>query len=141
MDTPDFVVTPSGNRMKYLLLTLAPPLVAMYLLRYLIDGGVIPNDNGRASLLLFIPLACIWILMDRLIYRKNHTVSVYAQYMVETNRKHKQRKIEFSQVHSLKKNLLGEIIVKDAAGNTLLCLEENMENRERLVSRLRSLVE
>ena len=113
----------------------------MYLLRYLIDCGVIPNPNGMASLLLLIPLAFIWILADRLIYRKNHTISVYAHYVVEVNIWRKERQIQFSQVHNVKKNWLGEIIVKDAAGKRLLCIEENMENRERLINRLQSLVQ
>ena len=92
MDTPDYVVSPlPGGRFKNLLLTLAPPLVLMYLLRYLIDGGVIPNTNGMASLLLLIPLAFIWLLSDRLIYRKNHTIAVFAQYMIDTNNRKKER--------------------------------------------------
>ena len=142
MDTPDYVVSPlPGGRFKNLLLTLAPPLVLMYLLRYLIDGGVIPNTNGMASLLLLIPLAFIWLLSDRLIYRKNHTIAVFAQYMIDTNNRKKERRIDFNQVCSVKTNFLGEIVVKDAHGKILLYIEENMENRERLVNRLRSLVQ
>ncbi len=141
MEKPDYVVLPARNGIKYLLLTLAPPLVVMYFLRYLIEIGIIPNANGLASLWLLIPLAFIWVLMDRLIYRKNHTISVFAHHMVETNIWRKEREILFSQVHSVKNNWLGELIVKDVRGKTLLCIEENMENRERLVNRLRSLVQ
>ena len=141
MDTPDYVVMPSRNRLKYLLLTLVPPLGIMYLLRYLINHGIIANANGLASLLLLIPLAFIWVLMDRLIYRKNHTIRVFAHYMVETDMRQRDRHIQFSQVHSVKTNWLGEMIVKDASGKTLLCIEDNMENRERLVNRLQSLTQ
>lgn len=139
---PDYVVKPlPGGRTKYLLVTLAPPLVVMFLLRYLIDSGIIANMNGKASMLLLIPLVFIWVLSDRLIYRKNHEIAVFVHHMEETNWRGKCRKILFSDVRSVKTNWMGELIVKDEAGKTLLCIEANMENRERLMNRLQSLVQ
>ena len=142
MENPDYVVKPMpGGRLKYMLLTLAPPLVVMYLLRYLIDGGVIPNGNGRAPLLLLIPLAFIWILSNRFIFQKNHSIAVFAHHMVETNMRGKEREILFTQIHSVKTNVLGEVVAKDVNGKILLCIEDNMENRERLTNRLHSLMQ
>ncbi|MBO5783511.1 MAG: hypothetical protein J6R33_00935 [Clostridia bacterium] len=142
MTTPDYVVKPMpGHRIKYLLLTVVPPTVVMYLIRYLIDSGIIPDFDGMSSLLLLIPLAGMWYLANRFLFRKNHSVAVYAHYMVEIDLRQKERRISFDQVHTVKTNLLGETVVKDAKGKMLLCIEENMENRERLMNRLRSLVE
>ena len=142
MDTPDYVVKPlPGGRTKYLLLTVAPPLLVIFLLRYLIANGNIPNENGMASLLLLIPLVFIWILSERFIYSKIHSIAVYVHHMTETNRRGKTRDIPFNQVQSVKRNWLGEWVVKDASGKTILRIEENMENRERLINRLQSLVQ
>ena len=142
MDTADYVVKPlPGGRTKYLLLTVALPLLMIFLLRYLIANGSIPNENGMASLLLLIPLVFIWILSERFIYSKIHSVTVYVHHMTETNRRGKTRDIPFKQVNSVKRNWLGEWVVKDASGKTILRIEENMENRERLINRLQSLVQ
>ena len=142
MTTPDYVVKPlPGHRVKCLLLTVVPPTVAMYLIRYLIGHGIIPDFDGMSFLLLLIPLAGMWYLANRFILRKNHSVAVYAHYMVEVDLRQKERRISFDQVHAVKTNWLGETVVKDAKGKTLLFLDENMENRERLMNRLQSLVQ
>ena len=142
MEKPTIVLKyVQSGRTKYLLLTLVPSLVLLFLMRHLIGNGHIPNERGLAYLLLLIPLALLWFLTYVFIYRKIHSIAVYEDRLVETDRRGTEHIVYLSSVRSLKTNWLGELVLKDTNGKTLLHIEENMENREQLVHRLQSLVQ
>ena len=78
---------------------------------------------------IYLPMAIMMILGYFLIFRKNHRVEVKDNQIIETDwRQREACRIEVSQIHSIKRNLLNEIIIVDENGNRLLCVESNMTN-------------
>ena len=142
MEQPIYVLKRIPQRWtKYQLFTLVPPFVCLLSLLYLNGNGIIPNENRMSVYLLLIPFVLLWVLAYFFIYRKIHIIAVYHDRLVESGWRGKDYVIYLSSVGSVRKNWLGEIVLKDANGETLLCIEENMKNRERLEDQLKSLVQ
>ena len=141
MEHPIFVLKRIPKRWtKYQLLTLAPPLVCLFFLLCLNGSGVIPQAQGVSFYLLLIPFGLLWVLTYLFIYRKIHNIAVYHDRLVEAGWRGKEHVIYLSSVDSVRKNWLGEIVLKGTDGKTLLRIEENMENRDQLLKQLESLV-
>ena len=99
MEKPTIVLKyVQSGRTKYLLLTLVPSLVLLFLMRHLIGNGHIPNERGLAYLLLLIPLALLWFLTYVFIYRKIHSIAVYEDRLVETDRRGTEHIVYLSSV-------------------------------------------
>ena len=117
------------GRMKYLLLTMVPPIALMYLVSKLLDCCIKLNSVVVDIVLIFLPMTFMMILGYFLIFRKNHQVEVKDNQIIETNwRQHEICRFKVSQIHSVKRNFLNEIIIVDKNGNRILCVESNMSN-------------
>ena len=127
------------KRIKYQLLTLLPPLACFLLLIRLSITGMLPN--GYSTVFMLIPFTLLWVLTYLFIFRKIHNIAVYTDRLVESGWRGKEYTVYFSSISNIRTNLLGEIILKDAQGKKLLCIEDNLENRERLLEQLQSLVQ
>ena len=118
-----------SGRMKYLLLTLVPPLLLMESFRRLIISGIIPDSVIIRNILLYAPLSIMAVLAYYLIFRKNHSIDVKNNTITEINwLGKKSNPIKTDQIHSYRKNVLIEIILLDENGSKLLCVEQNMSN-------------
>ena len=120
------------GRIKYLLLTICPALVLMYLFQYLLSLDVLPRGSTWGLIYTSIPMAVILLTGYFLIFRKNHQVNVCDNTIVEINWQRKEsRRIRSTQIDSVRINALKELILLDKDGNKLLCVESNMTNRDR----------
>ena len=120
------------GRMKYLFITMVPPIILLYLLS-LFSQTTLQLDNTLFShVCISISLASMAILANYFIFRKNHRIEVNDNQITEYNwRQIEARKIKISQINSYKRNWLHEIILFDNSGNKLLCIESNMSNFQR----------
>ena len=117
------------GELKYLLLTITPPLLAMLLLRWLADTGILPGGETARLIYLSLSMAGMLILGYPLILKKNHSIEVKDNLIIEYDwRQCEVSRIKAAQIHSIKRNILNEIILLDGAGNRLLCIERNMCN-------------
>ena len=121
------------GRLKYVLLTLLPPLGLMYLFQYLLERRVLPANSITGVLCVALPLVAILFLSHYLIFRKNHTIHVENNTITEVNwRGQEFCRVKASQIQAVRRNFLGEIILLDINGSRLLCIESNMSNLDRL---------
>ena len=118
------------GRMKYLFLTLAPAYMVMSLLTRLASQNVLPATDLTGFLLMSTGLVMIAVPGYFLIFRKNHIVEVSDISLAERDWRGKVRLISVSKIRSVRKNLLGELLLLDENKNVLLCVESNMENRD-----------
>ena len=124
--------TQKQGRMKYLLLTMCPALVLMYLFQNLTALGILPSGSTWGLIYTSIPMAVMLLIGYFLIFRKNHQVNVDNNTIVEINWQRKEScRIRSTQIDSVRTNALKEIILLDKDGNKLLCVESNMTNRDR----------
>ena len=79
----------------------------------------------NAAAFVFIFLAAVLLLP------KNHTVVVFEDSLTDKDfRGRFIRSVKVPQISRCLRNVLGEIILKDTEGNTLLRVESNMTNRD-----------
>ena len=124
-----FVMHPQKQgRMKYLFLTMVPPIILLYLFSLLLQSGV-QIGNSIRYICLYVPLVGMAILTYYFILKKNHRIEVKDNTIIEYDwRKNESRRIKVSQIYVYKRNWLREIILIDNNGNKLLCVESNMSN-------------
>ena len=131
MDNEFTLVTQNKGRLKYLLITLAPPVAIEYLLSYLIKSGVFgENIRSKAPIILAVVVSLLVLIIGYfMIFRKNHVVTVKGTVITDhLTMFNKTNTIHISEVKSVKYNLLGEIVLKGADGKTLLTVEKGMTN-------------
>ena len=115
------------GRMKYLLLTVVPPIALMCVVSRVLDFGIKINSEVVSLVLVYLPMIFMVILGYFLIFRKNHRVEIKDNQIIETDwREREVCRFKASQIHSIKRNFLNEIIIVDQNGNRLLCVESNM---------------
>ena len=120
------------GRIKYLLLTMCPALVLMYLFQNLSILDILPRGTTWGLIYTSIPMAFMLLTGYFLIFRKNHQINVNNHTIVEINWLRKEScRIRSTQIGSVRTNALKEIILLDKDGNKLLCIESNMTNRDR----------
>ena len=131
MDNEFTLVTQNKGRLKYLLITLAPPVAIEYLLSYLIKSGVFgENIRSKAPIILAVVVSLLVLIIGYfMIFRKNHVIAVKGTVITDHfTFFNKTNTIHISEVKSVKYNLLGEIVLKGADGKTLLTVEKGMTN-------------
>ena len=133
-DTGFVLCTQKAGRMKYLLLTLCPPLLLGYVVTQLMKRGVLPAGSAVGLITIVVMCALLLVLEYFLILRKNHTLKVEGSTIREKRMlsSRAQTVVEARQIHSVRRNFLGEWLLKDGNGKTLLCVESNMSDRDLL---------
>ena len=117
------------GRMKYLLLVIGIPLLLMFLLPELAIAGILPYTELLGQIYFYVPLFIMCILSHLLIFRKNHSINIKNNTLIETDWRGKNLStIKIEQIQKYRRNILGEIILLDKQGNNLLCAESNMTN-------------
>lgn len=118
--------------MKYLLLTMFPPIGLMYLVMNLMQNGLIPQSKALGMFSIYGSMAIMMVISYFLIWKKNHTIEVKDNTLTEkTWRGELSAKVKTTQIAEYRRNFLGEIILMDVDGKKLLCIESNMTNRSR----------
>lgn len=113
------------GRIKYLLITLYLPLLLLLIVSQLTKHGVLP----KTPIFIYVFLSLIIVLGYFFIFKKNHHIEVQDNTIAETDWTQKNtQKIKAVQIHSFRRNFLGEIILLDDSGHKLLCIESNMSN-------------
>ena len=126
-----FVMRTQGKkgRTKYLLLTIAPSLLANSLLLYMGQIGILPTGPAWGLLCTAFTMSLMLVTGYFLIFQKNHWIEIRDQQIIETNWRGIQKSpIGIHQIHHVRKNFLNEIILLDENGKRLLCVEANMSN-------------
>ena len=121
------------GRVKYLILTLRPAYLMTKLLGRLASLGIIPANDLTGFLTMAASLAMMGTLGYFLVFRKNHTIEVSDISLAERDWRGKVRLVAVSKIRSWKCNLLGELLLLDENNKVLLCVESNMENRDRFL--------
>lgn len=117
------------GRTKYLLLTLVPPLTLMYLLQYLMQCNILPNSSVWRLIYICVAMLTMGFLGYYMIFRKNHQIDINGKTIIETDFRGKQSCcITISQISSVRRNFLNELILLDKGGKKLLSVESNMTN-------------
>ena len=126
-----FMYPQKPGRIKYLLLVFGFPILLMYLFLQFVRAGILPQGKVLAQIYIYLPLAVMMVLSYHLIMKKNHSIEVRDNAILETDwRKQPLSRIKSVQIQSFRQNLLNEIILLDKSGNKLLCVESNMTNFE-----------
>ena len=121
--------TQKKGRLKYVLLSMGIPIVIAYLFSWLLDLSVLPKNRILSYVYLYFPIACMMLLGYTLVLRKNHSLEIKNNTVIETSWTGKETKrIKVNQIHSYRRNFLQEIILLDEIGNKLLSAEANMTN-------------
>ena len=133
MSTNSFLMRPQkAGRMKYLLLTMFPPIGLMYLVMNLMQNGLIPQSKAMGMFSIYGSMAIMMVISYFLIWKKNHTIEVKDNTLTEKSwRGNIAAKVKSSQIAAFRRNLLDEIVLVDADSKKLLCVESNMTNRDR----------
>ena len=133
MSTNSFLMRPQkAGRMKYLLLTMFPPIGLMYLVMNLMQNGLIPQSKALGMFSIYGSMAIMMVISYFLIWKKNHTIEVKDNTLTEKSwRGNIAAKVKSSQIAAFRRNLLDEIVLVDADSKKLLCVESNMTNRDR----------
>ena len=118
------------GRIKYLILTLLPAYLVMHLLQRLAAQQILPVNDLTGFLIMSSALVMMGVLGYFLIFRKNHIIEVSDISLAERDWQSKVRLVSVGRIRSIRKNLLGEILLLDENNKVLLCVESNMENRD-----------
>ena len=116
------------GRIKYLILTLLPAYLVMGLLQRLAAQEILPANDLTGFLIMSSALVMMGTLGYFLIFRKNHIIEVSDISLAERDWQGKVRLISVSKIRSVRKNLLGELLLLGDNKKVLLCVESNMEN-------------
>lgn len=129
MTDTSFTMSPQrAGRMKYLLLTLACPILLSYILRGLVQYGIIPRFGALPiihSILISVPTLVGGYF---LIFQKLHVLEVQESGITNKDWRGKTFTVQTNQIRSWRRNLLAEIFLLDENGKVLLCVESNMSN-------------
>ena len=117
-----------GGRIKYLILTLLPAYLVMHPLQRLAAQEILPANDLTGFLIMSSALVMMGVLGYFLIFRKNHIIEVSDISLAERDWQGKVRLVSLGRIRSVRKNLLGEILLLDEHNKVLLCVESNMEN-------------
>ena len=120
--------TRKPGRMKYLLLTVFPPIAVIYLCTGLIELGILPVSEITRYFLLAFWAIMMGTLGYFLIFKKNHQLDINDNTIAETDWRCRVTQIPVSHVRSFRRNWLKEYILLDENGKRLVCIETNMEN-------------
>ena len=120
--------TRKPGRMKYLLLTVFPPIAVIYLCTGLIELGILPVSEITRYFLLAFWAIMMGTLGYFLIFKKNHQLDINDNTITETDWRCRVTQIPLSHVRSFRRNWLKEYILLDENGKRLVCIETNMEN-------------
>ena len=120
--------TRKPGRMKYLLLTVFPPIAVIYLCTGLIELGILPVSEITRYFLLAFWTIMMGTLGYFLIFKKNHQLDINDNTITETDWRCRVTQIPVSHVRSFRRNWLKEYILLDENGKRLVCIETNMEN-------------
>ena len=120
--------TRKPGRMKYLLLTVFPPVAVIYLCTGLIELGILPVSEITRYFLLAVWAIMMGTLGYFLIFKKNHQLDINDNTITETDWRCRVTQIPVSHVRSFRRNWLKEYILLDENGKRLVCIETNMEN-------------
>ena len=120
--------TRKPGRMKYLLLTVFPPIAVIYLCTGLIELGILPVSEITRYFLLAVWAIMMGTLGYFLIFKKNHQLDINDNTITETDWRCRVTQIPVSHVRSFRRNWLKEYILLDENGKRLVCIETNMEN-------------
>ena len=120
--------TRKPGRMKYLLLTVFPPVAVIYLCIGLIELGILPVSEITRYFLLAVWAIMMGTLGYFLIFKKNHQLDINDNTITETDWRCRVTQIPVSHVRSFRRNWLKEYILLDENGKRLVCIETNMEN-------------
>ena len=127
------------GRMKYLLITIVPPLAVMYLPMLLMQNGLIPPNRILGLSVFYGSMAGMVIISYFMIWKKNHIIEVRDNTLTEKSwRGTVITTVKTSLVAASHRNFLGEIILLDKENRRLLCIESNMTNRDRFEQWLKS---
>ena len=125
--------------MKYLLITIVPPLAVMYLPMLLMQNGLIPPNRILGLSVFYGSMAGMVIISYFMIWKKNHIIEVRDNTLTEKSwRGTVITTVKTSLVAASHRNFLGEIILLDKENRRLLCIESNMTNRDRFEQWLKS---
>ena len=117
------------GRIKYLILTLFPPLILMCFLQFLMQCNVLPDSSVWRLIYTCLALLTLGYLAYNMVFRKNHQIDIEDKTITETDFRGKQSCcISVSQISSVRRNFLNELILLDKDGKQLLCVESNMTN-------------
>ena len=122
------------GRLKYLAMTLLPAYALTKVAGRLASAGVLPASDLTGCVTMIISLALMSTLGYFLVLRKNHIIEVGELSVSEKDWQGKCRIIPIGKIRGMKRNILNEILLTDESGKVLLCVESNMENRDKLVS-------
>lgn len=129
MTSTDFTLLPTkSGKMGNLLLTICPATLLMQCITWLIEFGIIPTSKVLAFVYLTIPMILMVTLGYFQIFKKNHNIEVRNDSIVETTWLRKTNTIRTHEIASVRRGLLREVILLDAAGTTLLRVEASMTN-------------
>ena len=120
--------TRKPGRMKYLLLTVFPPVAVIYLCIGLIELGILPVSEITRYFLLAVWAIMMGTLGYFLIFKKNHQLDINDNTITETDWRCRVTQLPVSHVRSFRRNWLKEYILLDENGKRLVCIETNMEN-------------
>ena len=134
-----FTMEPGKNgRLKYLALTILPAVLTTGVMNRLAASEIIPANDLTGFATMALSLVIMGGLGYFLILRKNHTIEVSDISIAEKDFQGKCRLVSLSKIRRWKKNVLGEILLLDGNDNVLLCVESNMERRDKLLAFLDS---
>ena len=129
MTSINFTLLPTkSGKMASLLMTICPATLLMQCITWLIDFDLIPTSKFLAFVYLAIPMIFMVTLGYFLIFRKNHKIEIYNDVITETTWLNKTNSIHVHEISSVRRGLLREVILLDAGGKKLLCVEANMTN-------------
>ena len=117
------------GRSKYLTLTIAPAILLLYFLTRLLSAGFFPFIEYAGLVSTIISMSFMMLLAYFFIFRKNHTIEIQDNKIIETSFSGKEYcRIKTEQISSIRRNFLNEIVLVDKSGKRLLCVEPNMTN-------------
>lgn len=122
------MATRKSGRMKYLLLTVFPPIVVVYLCVGLKELGVLPGGELWSYVCLLIWTTMMIILGYFLIFKKNHQLDINDNTIIEKDWRGRNTQISVSHIRGFRRNWLKEYILVDENSKQLLCVEANIEN-------------
>ena len=119
-----------AGRIKYLLLTLVPPLLYAEAVNKL--GSVVPQLAPLCPWLGMIGMTAIAFSLGYfLIFKKNHQFEVHEKNIHIKEMFGQEWDLPAHRIHGFRRNLLGELVLLDEGGKRLLTVESNMTDFDR----------
>ena len=129
MPDTSFILQPTkSGKLGRLLLTICPATLLMQCITWLIELDILPTSKILALVYLAVPLLLMATLGYFLVFRKNHRIEICSDVITETTLLNKTNTIHVHDIGSIRRGLLREVILLDAMGKKLLCVEVPMTN-------------